>query len=295
MGKMCKNSPKQTCRMKCPTFSCPARYCGMRSGNCCDVTCILGQASQSTQEASKEFTRQKTCKNSPKQTCRMKCPTTFCPTGRCGMRSGKCCDVTCVNENKTKTANPADQIKPSTSNPTVGPSSDAAPKMSSDAAPKMFYPKMSSDAAPKMSSDAGSCTPKPGKKPWKAHCDKATSQAACTGTGTAAAPYCAWAPSVTHQPSTPSVARQSAGNTRQQAMSKLAKIASSKELRTRQQVLMELQGLVSKRLGEQHESTSEKIDSEILQGLSDEHKSASKQIDSEILQGLGQTQMNPHL
>jgi len=78
-------------------------------------------------------------------------------------------------------------------------------------------------------------------------------------------------------------------------MSKLAKIASSKELKTRQQVLMELQGLVSKRLGEQHESTSEKIDSEILQGLSDEHKSASKQIDSEILQGLGQTQMNPHL
>merc|ERR1712086_1086218 len=131
----------------------------------------------------------------------------------------------------------------------------------------------SSDAA----TSKGSCTPKPGKKPWKAHCDKATSQAACTGTGTAAAPYCAWAPSVTRQPSTPSVARQSAGtSTRQQAMSKLAKIASSKELRTRQQVLMELQGLVSKRLGEQHKSTSE-------------------QIDSEILQGLGQTQMNPHL
>ena len=64
-NNMCTNSPKQTCRMKCPSVSCPARHCGMRSGNCCDVTCILGQASQSTQEASNEFTRQKMCKNSP--------------------------------------------------------------------------------------------------------------------------------------------------------------------------------------------------------------------------------------
>merc|ERR1719424_2614176 len=40
----------------------------------------------------------------------------------------------------------------------------------------------------------GSCTPKPGKTAWEAHCDKATSQATCTGAGTAAAPYCEWAP-----------------------------------------------------------------------------------------------------
>merc|ERR1712195_215681 len=41
--------------------------------------------------------------------------------------------------------------------------------------------------------DTGSCTPKPGKTPWKAHCDKATSQATCTCAGTSAAPYCEWA------------------------------------------------------------------------------------------------------
>lgn len=39
----------------------------------------------------------------------------------------------------------------------------------------------------------GGCAPKPGKTALKAYCDKATSQATCTGAGTAAAPYCQWA------------------------------------------------------------------------------------------------------
>merc|ERR1712166_1659109 len=41
---------------------------------------------------------EKTCKNSPKQTCRKKCPANFCPSGQCSMRSGNCCDLKCMKE-----------------------------------------------------------------------------------------------------------------------------------------------------------------------------------------------------
>tara|TARA_R110002074_G_scaffold118404_2_gene250958 strand:- start:620 stop:1147 length:528 start_codon:yes stop_codon:yes gene_type:complete len=38
------------------------------------------------------------CSNSPLQLCRMKCPRINCPTGKCAMRNGRCCDYSCIND-----------------------------------------------------------------------------------------------------------------------------------------------------------------------------------------------------
>ena len=38
------------------------------------------------------------CSNSPLQLCRMMCPPVNCPTGKCAMRSGSCCDYRCIDD-----------------------------------------------------------------------------------------------------------------------------------------------------------------------------------------------------
>lgn len=38
--EFCTNSPQQLCRMMCPTVNCLDNQCAMRTGNCCDYTCV---------------------------------------------------------------------------------------------------------------------------------------------------------------------------------------------------------------------------------------------------------------
>lgn len=36
----CSNSQPQLCRMVCPPINCPSNNCAMRSGSCCDYSCV---------------------------------------------------------------------------------------------------------------------------------------------------------------------------------------------------------------------------------------------------------------
>merc|ERR1712086_307391 len=74
--KTCKNSPKQTCRKKCPANFCPSGQCSMRSGNCCDLKCMK-EYNCNTREV---WTEEK------KAFCKKPCPTASCEAPKDGCK-----------------------------------------------------------------------------------------------------------------------------------------------------------------------------------------------------------------
>merc|ERR1712166_890236 len=123
------------------------------------------------------------------------------------------CETGACTDNKCASAPTEAPTKPPTKAPTPPPTKPPTPppakKVSSTTPASCFSktnvrdwgacpPELANESSKKETATdqatKSSCTPKPGQTAYKAHCDKANSQAACTGAGTAAAPYCAWAP-----------------------------------------------------------------------------------------------------
>merc|ERR1712166_1096342 len=120
------------------------------------------------------------------------------------------CETGACTDNKCASAPTEAPTKAPTPPPTKPPTPPPAKKVSSTTSPSCFSktnvrdwgacpPELANESSKKETwadqATKSSCTPRPGQTAYKAHCDKANSQAACTGAGTAAAPYCAWAPS----------------------------------------------------------------------------------------------------
>merc|ERR1712086_1222001 len=98
--KTCKNSPKQTCRKKCPANFCPSGQCSMRSGNCCDLKCMK-EYNCNTREV---WTEEK------KAFCKKPCPTASCEAPKDGCKyipsdKGECAaDKDCCSSEDSCTA-----------------------------------------------------------------------------------------------------------------------------------------------------------------------------------------------
>merc|ERR1712086_167076 len=66
--------------------------------------------------------------------------------------------------------------------------------------------KVAREKAAQAKAHPSKCSPKPGKEPWKAYCKQST-EAKCTGAGTAARHYCNWVAGATQTTPTPAKAK----------------------------------------------------------------------------------------